>query len=284
VSDHHVSRRRAAFEVAALAVVLVALAYSGWFRLHGGHWERVQTPSMGTAAPVGTLLWVEPVSGRVQPGEFVTFHRPDGGGDEVFSHRVTSVEPDGSFHTAGDLSGPDQWTVAPADLVGRVQWSWTGMGFLIQGAPVLVVGGLLTAGVVSFVARRSKLPLAMLGASFTLAAVMVVYHPLTGAESLGTADRGDGAVDASYVATGLLPVRISTHGDSVVLTPGESGTVRMTHVVDGKLSVAVKPAIPWWFWALLVLSCFGPSFGTGAVGTHTRHAAAAHRLPRHAPV
>ena len=44
-----------------LAVLVAGVVVAGAWRLGGGRWERVETASMGTVAPVNTLLWVEPV-------------------------------------------------------------------------------------------------------------------------------------------------------------------------------------------------------------------------------
>ncbi len=45
-----------------------------WFAT-GGRWLIVETPSMGRSAPVGTLLWVEPVH-DLHVGDVISFHPP----------------------------------------------------------------------------------------------------------------------------------------------------------------------------------------------------------------
>src|SRR5262245_18950348 len=66
-----VARVAAATAVTGLAALLV------WWWATGGTWEIVSTPSMGRAAPVGTLLWVKPTEiDDIRVGDVVTFHTP----------------------------------------------------------------------------------------------------------------------------------------------------------------------------------------------------------------
>jgi len=260
-------RLRLVLNGAGLLVVLGALAYCLVFRLGGGHWERVETPSMGTTAPVGTLLWIEPAEAAdLHVGDVVSFHKPGGGTDgTVYSHRITELHEDGTFTTAGDLSGPDAWTVQPTDVVGRVVHVWKGVGWLVQAVPVLLIGGLVTAGVVFLVRRTVKVPVAIVGASLTLAAVLVVYQPLAGAELLGV-DQDQGQATASYVNTGVLPIRVtSPDRSSTDIGPGESGSVTM-HATGATMKVDVRSHVPLWFWIALLALCFAPAATSVAVG------------------
>jgi hypothetical protein len=164
-------RLRLVLNGAGLFLVLASLAYCVVFRLGGGHWERVETPSMGTTAPVGTLLWVEHAEADdLHVGDVVSFHKPGGIDGTVYSHRITELHEDGTFSTAGDLSGPDAWTVQPTDVVGRVVHIWKGVGWLVQAVPVLLIGALVTGGLVLLVRRTGKVPVAIVGASLTLSA------------------------------------------------------------------------------------------------------------------
>ena len=257
---------RRALNVVALAVVVGALAYCAWFRLTGGHWERVETPSMGTSAPVGTLLWVRPVDpSDLAVGDVVSFHRPGTPDGPVYSHRVAVMHDDGTFGTAGDLSGPDAWQVQPSDVVGRVAHTWLGAGWLVEVAPVLLLGSALTGTLVVVVRRPKRLPLGLLGASLTLAAVLVVYQPLSGAELIGV-EQGDAKVTATYVDTGLLPIRISgPHGERTEIRPGQSGSVTV-HSPGGRVEVRVAPEVPPWLWVFLLAANFGPAVLSAARG------------------
>lgn len=254
-------------EAAALVLVLGAVAYCSWFRATGGQWERVETPSMGTTAPVGTLVWARPVApGDLRAGAVVTFHAPTR--PDVYTHRVTEVHDDGTFSTAGDLSGPDDWRVPEANVIGQAQWIWPGAGRVVEAAPVLVVGAVATWGLVLLLRRRQALSVAVLGTAVTCAVAIVVFHPLTDAEQLGFAPEGESGARATYVGTGLLPVRLSAprDHDSVVLRAGESGSVLATAAANRRLEVRLEPAVPTWFWVVLVGLCFVPALTTVAVG------------------
>ena len=72
----------------------------------------VTSPSMGAAAPVGTLLLTRPVTaGQVRVGDIIAFH-PAIEPRVSFTHRVVEVDPAGGLHTRGDLNGAtDPWTL-----------------------------------------------------------------------------------------------------------------------------------------------------------------------------
>ncbi|MFL6154534.1 MAG: S26 family signal peptidase, partial [Marmoricola sp.] len=133
--------------IAAWAGVVVLLAFTaglaGW-RISGGSWVRVETPSMGTRAPVGTLLWIKPVAfDSLRPGDLITF-TPPGTHGVTYSHEVKKVFPDGTLSTQGRITAPDPWRIGPHDIVGKAVMRWRGVGWLVLAAPVLVIG----AGVV----------------------------------------------------------------------------------------------------------------------------------------
>lgn len=261
--------------VAVLLAVTVVLV--GW-RLHGGRWVRVETASMGTEAPVGTLLWVAPADFEtLEPGDLVTFH-PPGDRSVTYSHLVESVHDDGTFSTQGRISAPDPWRITRDDLVGKVVLRWPGVGWLVLAAPVLLSGGLLVVLVVLRIRTRElKLPVAVVGGSLVLVIALVVYRPLTRAEQLSFVPVDDGA-RATYVSTGLLPLRLTAPGaDPVTLRDGEVGSVHTPgrERADGgsRFAVSLHPDIPLGWWAALVAACFLPALA--------RPAARVVRRPRH---
>ncbi len=275
-------RRAGRIAVWALIAVLVGfVAFCGVWRAQGGRWERVETPSMGTVAPVGTLLWVKPVTfDGLAVGDFISFH-PPGRSDLTYSHRVYAVNPDGTVSTKGVIPAPDPWRLAASDVIGQVQMRWWGVGWLVTAAPILLGGFFLVVIVRAFVGVDWKLPVAVLLGSLAITLAIVVHRPLLNAEQLSFVPGRTGGADATYVGTGLLPVRLRAHeGESVVMRDGQVGRVHVA-VPDSRheFRVALSPAVPWWLWALLVLGCFLPALYSLLVGfpprDEGRHAAAA---------
>jgi hypothetical protein len=247
--------------VAVLGLFAFCLAW----RLDGGRWERVETPSMGTVAPVGTLLWVKPVAfDSLRPGDFITF-RPPGSSGGTYSHRVLARQADGTVTTKGVLSAPDPWRLTADDVVGMVRLRGVGVGWLVQAAPLLLAGGLVAALAVRVLRKRWRAPVAVVLAAVVLSIPISWLRPLVNAEQLSFAPSAGGGADAAYVGTGLLPIRLTAEGGaSVVMHDGEVGRVHVEHADgSGRLRVSLSPAVPWWWWAALVGACFVPALAAG---------------------
>ncbi len=270
-------RRVAAWAGVALLLGAV-LALGGW-RLHGGRWVRVETASMGTTAPVGSLLWVAPTRyADLRKGDLITFTPP--GHDRTYSHLVRSVEPDGTLRTQGRITAPDPWRLGPEDVHGRVVMVWKGVGWLLLAAPVLLGGGLLVAALATwFPDRAARSSVALVGAALVIVAALVVYRPLTRAEQLGF-EQVNGGARATYVSTGLVPVRLRAQGgNAVVLRDGEVGSVlapaQRRSEDQARFEVAVSPQLPLGWQAALVGLCFVPVLvaRSGGRGSRARHRA-----------
>lgn len=264
----------------APALVLVALTVAVAWRLGGGNWVIVETPSMGTTAPVGSLLWVRHVDiGSLQPGDFITFRPP--GQSEAYSHLVRSVGPDG-VTTGGVISGTDPWTLDQSHLMGEVVTTWFGIGWLVKAVPILMIGALLVGAAVWFLRRDWKAPAAIFGAGLVLTVAVLVVQPFTRAEQLSFTTRADGGAQAAWVTTGLLPMELHTTDgtQSVVMKPGEVGRIVIPHADDdGRYRAHVTPAVPWWFWAIVIGLCFLPAVFMTVRGEQTEDPPAADPQP-----
>ncbi len=281
------ARRWAAWSGVALLLAFTVVLV-GW-RVAGGSWVRVETPSMGTAAPVGTLLWVKPVAADLlRVGDLVTF-RPPGSQGVTYSHEIRTVHPDGTFSTQGRLTAPDPWRITAHDIVGKALLRMPGAGWLVLVSPILGLGGLLVWLVTSRLHDRDlRLPVVVVGASVVLAVALLVHQPLTRAERISFVPDDAGA-RATYVSTGLLPVQLSAPGaETVVLTDGEVGSVlarRGTDVAAGQqFTVVIRPAVPWSWWVVLAGCCFVPAI-VGSLGRRRRRlkalSARSASLPHH---
>lgn len=265
-----------------LALLVGFLAFCGAWRLQGGHWERVETPSMGRVAPVGTLLWIKPVDFEsLHPGDFISF-RPPGSHGATYSHRVLAVDPDGRITTKGVLSPPDPWHLGPDDVVGSVRMRWRGVGWVVAAAPVLLAGGFLALLVVRLGRPTWRTAGLLVVVACTLSAAIAWYRPLVNAEQLAFAPSAGGGADATYVGTGLLPIRLTAHdGASVVMAAGQVRTVHVTSADrTGRLRVTLSPVVPWWSWPVLIGACFLPA----AVSTRPTSSAGRRRRPASEPL
>lgn len=84
--------------VAGVGLVLASLALAA-----GAGWRlfTVATPSMGVAAPVGTLVVTQPDPSGYRVGDVVAFHR----GARIYTHRIIETLDGGArFVTKGDRS------------------------------------------------------------------------------------------------------------------------------------------------------------------------------------
>ena len=261
-----------------LAVVLAAAAFTGYWAASGGRWYIVRTPSMATAAPVGTLLWVKPVAfSQLQVGDLITFHPP--GSPSTYSHRVFARDPDGDLRTKGDAnSAPDPWKLTSTNVVGRTQMRWWGIGWLVRAAPILLLGSLaLWFAIRRFARRELWLPLTTVGSASLASLSIYLYRPLVGADQLALVpDRG--GARATYISTGLLRLRLAAPGGGhVSLRNGQTGSVLATHQSsDGRFAVSLHPDVQWWMWVALVLACFVP-----AIANFARGGTRSGRAPQH---
>ena len=275
---------------AAIALLVGLVAFCGLWRLHGGRWVRVETPSMGMTAPVGTLLWVEPTSfQKLKVGDFITFH-PPGRNGVTYSHRVYRINGDGTISTKGVIPAPDPWKLTRADVVGKVAMRWWGVGWLVAASPILIVGGFVVAAIRALVKRDWRLPVTLLLTSMVITLAVVWLRPFINAQQLALAPDGHGGAVASYVGTGLLPIRLAAHGGdsgratqgssigaSVVMRDGQVGTIHLTRADAQRhlrIGIDLEPAIPWWVWASIVVACFLPALYSLLVGVAPRAAPA----------
>ena len=275
-------RRRSAPPLARVARVLVGGAVTVlcavllWWWAVGGTWLTVSTPSMGRDAPVGTLLWVKHTDvGDIRVGDVVTFRTPDGqiedaGPTKTYTHRVVARNPDGTLTTKGDLNGAvDAWRVDQDDLVGRVAARWWGVGWLVKALPLLVLGGIAWWVLTAVLATKgSRAPLRLMGVAVLASAAIYMHNPLFGATQLSFVPLGPPGARATYVGTGLLPVRLEADDASPVLVhAGEKRSILTTQQTgDGRYEVDLEPTIPWQTWVVVVVACLAPAVWSVIVG------------------
>ncbi|MGO9794143.1 MAG: S24/S26 family peptidase [Solirubrobacteraceae bacterium] len=249
--NHGGSLRRAIVWVPTIVCVLVAVSIGAWV-LRGGSVLVMQTPSMGTVAPVGSFVLIHPIGDApVHKGMIVAFRVPQTG--IVYMHRVAEVLPDGSFRTRGDLdSADDGWVLPRAAIVGAPSLILPWLGWVLMGAPWglgVLVAGLLFAWLLPRSARSAIHSLTFAGC---LALPLDKLRPLVRV-TIATAGSAGHQVVANLVDSGVLPLRVTLRSSVLLLRPGHLGTIS-ARVATHKQSMAMlgaHPALPLWGWGLL---------------------------------
>lgn len=263
-------RRAAAIVASTLAVAFLAAA--AVFAATGGHWFVIRTPSMGTAAPVGTLVLTRPTTvADLHVGDVVAFHPTDAPA-LTYTHRIVAVSG-GAVTTRGDINGSDDpWRTTDAQLVGKVTVILPGLGFLARALPLLLIGGLLVVGLTRWwLSPNLRGPIRMIAFTVLYAVATVIVKPFVGLVQLETTNGPDGAA-VTAASTGLLPIRISPlaghgTGNSVHLTHGEVGTVHFSgSPADGRYALMAHVDLSWTGWVLLALVWLLPVLWVIVVG------------------
>ncbi|GAA4266587.1 S26 family signal peptidase [Frondihabitans peucedani] len=253
--------------VAVAATTLIAAA--ALFHFHGGAWFIVKTPSMGTAAPVGTLVLTVPTTvSDLHVGDVVAFHPPTNLA-ETYTHRIIAISADGLLTTRGDINGAtDPWQVTGQDLVGKAVTILPGLGWLIRGVPIVLLGIVvvfLATSRVKDATKRSAYRLS--GMSLAVSAAAFVLKPFTGVVVEQVTTKG-GHPGATVVSTGLLPIRVQAlHGTHADLVAGQVGHVTVpasAHQAFYSLSTGLHLGL--WGWVALIGVCCAPLLWTMIVG------------------
>ena len=254
----------------ALLVLVAALLLAGLlWRVEGGTWAVIETGSMGSAAPVGTLILDrrEPIS-AIAVGDVVSYH-PRSSPKEIITHRVVERLPDGTLRVRGDINGAaDPYPVRDSDLVGTVVVRLIGMGWVVKALPMLAVAGaVLLVASRRYVKPHWRSSVRVLGTCLLLCLAVLVLRPFVHPVLISVRNPPGAQPMADVVSGGLLPTRVEgMPGHHVDLLTGQVGSVAVAapepgaafrivghpHLDDGWfLLVALVCALPL-LWCLLV--------------------------------
>jgi len=256
-----------AWTVAAVAAVLLGAAVL--FLSVGGRWFVVETPSMGVAAPVGTLVLDLPVdAATLRVGDVVSFST-DANPGVVYTHRIIDVDADGGLHTRGDINGAtDPWTLTQHDVIGTPALLVPHLGWLFRAAPILLVGTLLIWTLTSaFTDRVTRTSLRIAGGALTASYAAFILKPFVNVTTITNTSSPDG-VEATVVSSGIFPVRIEALGGNTVhLVDGQVGRVVIDELSgNGYYHLASNIDLDPVGWAALVAVCLVPLVLCLAVG------------------
>lgn len=261
---------RAVFVGALIAACVGLGGFMCFWVATGGSWFIVETPSMGTAAPVGTLLWVKPTAfDQLRTGDIISFRPPNT--NTVYSHRIVAIYENGTLATKGELNGAvDPWRLRSRNIVGKVDLRWWGVGWLVEAAPIFLIGGsVLSLLVLRYTSPRGRVPAATVGIVVLLSIAIFVTRPLTRGDLLGF-ESAPGGARATYVSTGLLPVQVQAGngGARIDLLDGQVGSVLVRQQnAHGAYIARLEPHLTWWMWSAVAGVCFTPALWFLVVGT-----------------
>ena len=269
---------------AVVGGVLVALllAWAGWL-LAGGGLFWVSSSSMGETIPEGSLVASMPIpaSQPIRTGEVVVFREP--GTTNVFVHRVVQVLPGERYLTKGDLErNPDPWVLQRSGVIGGMETSIPGVGWIYHSATWLFLGAAILVGTSMYAGRRTRRWIGLLGPVVLIAVPLLRYRPLVDGYVLQSTQHG--AVGTAHIVdSGVLPVHFAMHGGrSVYAAPGQAVDV-LGKVPSGGtglhgVPIHIAAALPWWGWLLVVVVCLSPLLVL-EVDVRRRHALALAMAP-----
>lgn len=220
------SRGRRTPVAVTVCLLLTALAVGAVVGSGARLWV-IESPSMGSAAPVGSLVVTTPVPlGGLVPGDLVAFVPPQDGA-AVHVHRVVRGA-DGQWRTRGDLNtAEDPWPLERAALVGRVAVVLPAAGFALRALPLLLAA--LAAGAASRglpASWRGPARLAACSVAFLVTTVLV--HPWGGSAVVP----GPAGHDVRVVSTGLLP----QHVTATAVVDGQQAVVGQVDLLYGQVA------------------------------------------------
>jgi signal peptidase I len=256
-----------AWVVAAIAGALLIAALL--FLSAGGRWFVVETPSMGEAAPVGTLVMDMPVrTAALHVGDIISF-QVAAAPETTYTHRIIDIDATGGIHTRGDINGAtDPWTLTQENIVGSPVLLIPYLGWLFRAAPILLIGTLLIWILTSpFTDRVTRSSLRVAGASLTASYAAFILKPFVNVTMI-TNTATPNAVHATVVSSGMFPVRVEARGGTIAhLVDGEVGRITIRELNrHGSYQLASNIDLDVFGWALLIGTCLIPLVWCLAIG------------------
>ncbi len=238
-----------------LTIIIGAITFAS----QGGKWFIIETPSMGQAAPVGTLIFTSPVKfNTIKPGEIISFHPPTEK-TATYTHRVVSNK-NGVIITKGDNNGSnDGWTVQPSNIIGKAVAVLPGWGWLVKGLPYLMLGIFILFLITRFVKQKFRATVWLSGLSLTISAIVYFLKPFVNMIVLAVTTTANQAT-AAIVSTGLLPITVKSNKNTFLdLVSGQQNT--LTVPLDPKHNFYQLSAVlnlPLWGWVIFWVLCLTP--------------------------
>ncbi len=202
----------------------------------------VNTPSMATAAPVGSLVITQPAS-SYQQGDIITFQRHH----KTYTHRVIASSGQ-SLTTKGDLNrGADPLPITPDQIIGKAIFIHPWLGWVCLMLPWLIIGWLLVHLLTARARPERRWYYRILGVTLVLCAISLWFHPWVNFGVLHIAPAQRGAA-VHIVNTGVFPL----NAHDTTLFPGEDTHLTLTDK-DSHGRYSFTPTIHFTGWVILVI-------------------------------
>jgi signal peptidase I len=242
-------------------IAAVFVLSSAVFYLLGGRFFIIQTPSMATYAPVGTLVLSKPAQySELNKGDMILFH--PNGQKETYFHRIVKVTPQG-LNTQGDLNGSvDPWFVQSSDVVGTELIHVKHLGFLIRVLPFILVGGFAGFFVTRrYVSRLYRFPVRVAVGSLLVSIAVYFSRPFFNAVLISQTVNKDKKGFIGFVNTGIFGLKgTAVKGSSAPSFPGQLATVSSYyHDKKGYYEVTFAPNLHTYDWIILITAILLPA-------------------------
>ncbi len=250
-SGDTVNKKKWAISIAAsvLLVVAVVVAVFGT----GYRFFVVETPSMATTAPVGTLVVVHPKASYAV-GDIVSYQAKNS--SKIYTHRIVDQTAQG-WITKGDLNGAaDPLPVTDQQIVGKVGVIVKYLGFFVRGLPYVLLGWALVFALTLLPRVRPswRWQIRLIGWSLVVSVVALWLRPWVNLVMTGYVPAEVG-VDMHLVNTGIFPVDVL----GTVLQSGQDAVVNQQVIdPDGKYRVTPTLALTFGWFVLMGLICAIP--------------------------
>lgn len=255
--------------ISALVIFIVGSFFLGY------RYFFVETPSMGTAAPVGSLV-VSKDKSQYSKDDIVAFHRSG----NIYVHRIVKQNADGSFTTKGDLNAfEDSTPLYHGNIIGSSVFIGKHLGWVWRGLPMFIIG-MIIVYLISIIKRIDepwRWPIRTVGYSIVVTVITFFLNPWMGAQMLGYLPSANGnGVDMRIVNTGIFPIRDEKGGR---FYSGEDRIIHVEHLDGlGRYFYVPKPSLGFWGIVFLAIWCLIPLFV--ALVVHIPDSRYAHELTK----
>ena len=248
------------------AVFLFTLiAVGGLWKVTGGNFMVMTTPSMSPGYPVGSLVLTRPASSEtIEVGTVISFY-PPGDPNTTYTHRVAKVTAAG-YETRGDIEkASDPWVIPKANVAGVVVYEVPGAGWLLKMLPWIVLGFLIAIAAAAWVPWRWGITVPLLVIAVIITVPLLILKPFVNGQVVYTDnDVKAKTMTARVVNTGLMPLTLKLGSSTETVVPG-GAWVDMKSAVDekpnGETSIVPLTGYPTpglIGWILLIGFCLSP--------------------------